>query len=225
MTGYGMSETCPVISVSNLKPYMKNFDNEQKSDIAIKTGMPIALVDVRIADGDGNFQPNDGKTTGEIVVRAPWFTKGYHKDPEKTEDLWRGGWLHTGDVGYMDQDGYIQITDRLKDVIKTGGEWVSSLDLENAVSMHNAIQEAAAIGVPDSKWGERPMLLVVLKPEFRNDGITSEVLKSHMKSCAEQGAIPRYAIPDQYIIADDIPKTSVGKVDKKRLRALYTGAI
>ncbi|MBP7138600.1 MAG: fatty acid--CoA ligase, partial [Syntrophaceae bacterium] len=219
MTGYGMSETCPVISVSNLKPYMKNFDNEQKSDIAIKTGMPIALVDVRIADGDGNFQPNDGKTTGEIVVRAPWFTKGYHKDPEKTEDLWRGGWLHTGDVGYMDQDGYIQITDRLKDVIKTGGEWVSSLDLENAVSMHNAIQEAAAIGVPDSKWGERPMLLVVLKPEFRNDGITSEVLKSHMKSCAEQGAIPRYAIPDQYIIADDIPKTSVGKVDKKRLRA------
>ncbi len=225
MTGYGMSETCPVISVSNLKPYMKNFDNEQKSDIAIKTGMPIALVDVRIADGDGNFQPNDGKTTGEIVVRAPWFTKGYHKDPEKTEDLWRGGWLHTGDVGYMDQDGYIQITDRLKDVIKTGGEWVSSLDLENAVSTHNAIQEAAAIGVPDSKWGERPMLLVVLKPEFRNDGITSEVLKSHMKSCAEQGAIPRYAIPDQYIIADDIPKTSVGKVDKKRLRALYTGAI
>ena len=225
MTGYGMSETCPVISVSNLKPYMKNFDNEQKSDIAIKTGMPIALVDVRIADGDGNFQPNDGKTTGEIVVRAPWFTKGYHKDPEKTEDLWRGGWLHTGDVGYMDQDGYIQITDRLKDVIKTGGEWVSSLDLEKAVSMHNAIQEAAAIGVPDSKWGERPMLLVVLKPEFRNDGITSEVLKSHMKSCAEQGAIPRYAIPDQYIIADDIPKTSVGKVDKKRLRALYTGAI
>ncbi|NMC92135.1 MAG: fatty acid--CoA ligase, partial [Smithella sp.] len=175
MTGYGMSETCPVISVSNLKPYMKNFDNEQKSDIAIKTGMPIALVDVRIADGDGNFQPNDGKTTGEIVVRAPWFTKGYHKDPEKTEDLWRGGWLHTGDVGYMDEDGYIQITDRLKDVIKTGGEWVSSLDLENAVSTHNAIQEAAAIGVPDSKWGERPMLLVVLKPEFRNDGITSEV--------------------------------------------------
>lgn len=225
MTGYGMSETCPVISVSNLKPYMKNFDNEQKGDIAIKTGMPIALVDVRIADGDGNFQPNDGKTTGEIVVRAPWFTKGYHKDPEKTEDLWRGGWLHTGDVGYMDEDGYIQITDRLKDVIKTGGEWVSSLDLENAVSTHNAIQEAAAIGVPDSKWGERPMLLVVLKPEFRNDGITSEVLKSHMKSCAEQGAIPRYAIPDQYIIADDIPKTSVGKVDKKRLRALYTGAI
>ncbi len=224
MTGYGMSETCPVISVSNLKPVMKNYDNEQKSDIAIKTGMPITLVDVRIADPGGKFLPNDGKTTGEIVVRAPWFTKGYYKDPEKTEELWHGGWLHTGDVGYMDSDGYVQITDRLKDVIKTGGEWVSSLDLENAVNLHSAVQEAAAIGIPDSKWGERPMLLVVLTPEFRNDGITPEVLKNHMKHCAEQGKIPRYAIPDQYIITDAIPKTSVGKVDKKQLRAIYVNA-
>lgn len=224
MTGYGMSETCPVISVSNLKPHMKTYGNEQKSDIAIKTGMPITLVDVRIADPGGNFLPNDGKTTGEIVIRAPWFTKGYYKDPEKTEELWHGGWLHTGDVGYMDPDGYIQITDRLKDVIKTGGEWVSSLDLENAVSLHNAVQEAAAIGIPDAKWGERPMLLVVLTPQFRGDGITPEVLKSHMKNCAEQGKIPRYAIPDQYIITDEIPKTSVGKVDKKQLRAIYVDA-
>jgi fatty-acyl-CoA synthase len=221
MTGYGMSETCPVISVSNLKPSMKHYNNEQKSDIAIKTGMPITLVDVKIADPSGKFLPNDGRTTGEIIVRAPWFTKGYYKDAEKTEELWRGGWLHTGDVGYMDQDGYIQITDRLKDVIKTGGEWVSSLDLENAISLHNAVQEAAAIGIPDSKWGERPMLLVILTPQFRGDGITPEVLKGHMKSCADQGKIPRYAIPDQYIITDEIPKTSIGKVDKKRLRAIY----
>ena len=221
MTGYGMSETCPVISVSNLKPSMKHYNNEQKSDIAIKTGMPITLVDVKIADPSGKFLPNDGRTTGEIIVRAPWFTKGYYKDAEKTEELWRGGWLHTGDVGYMDQDGYIQITDRLKDVIKTGGEWVSSLDLENAISLHNAVQEAAAIGIPDSKWGERPMLLVMLTPQFRGDGITPEVLKGHMKSCADQGKIPRYAIPDQYIITDEIPKTSIGKVDKKRLRAIY----
>jgi len=225
MTGYGMSETCPVISVSNLKPSMKGYDNEQKSDIAIKTGMPITLVDVRIADPAGNFLPNDGKTTGEIVVRAPWFTKGYYKDKEKTEELWSGGWLHTGDVGYMDSDGYIQITDRLKDVIKTGGEWVSSLDLENAISLHSAVQEAAAIGIPDAKWGERPMLLVVLTPPYRNDGITPEVLKNHMKQCAEQGKIPRYAIPDQYIITHEIPKTSVGKVDKKQLRAIYVEAL
>ena len=225
MTGYGMSETCPVISVSNLKPHMKNYDNEQKSDIAIKTGMPLTLVDVRIADPSGNFLPNDGKTTGEIIVRAPWFTKGYYKDPEKTEELWLGGWLHTGDVGYMDADGYIQITDRLKDVIKTGGEWVSSLDLENAISLHSAVQEAAAIGIPDAKWGERPMLLVVLTPQFRDDGITPEVLKDHMKHCAELGKIPKYAIPDQYIITHEIPKTSVGKIDKKQLRAIYVAAL
>ncbi|MCE5210439.1 MAG: fatty acid--CoA ligase [Deltaproteobacteria bacterium] len=225
MTGYGMSETCPVISVSNLKPSMKHFDNEQKSDIAIKTGMPITLVDIRIIDSAGNFLANDGKTTGEIVVRAPWFTQGYYKDPEKTAELWRGGWLHTGDVGYMDEDGYIQITDRLKDVIKTGGEWVSSLDLENAVSLHKAVQEAAAVGIPDAKWGERPMLLIVLTPQFRGDGITPEVLKGHMKSCAEQGKIPRYAIPDQYIITEEIPKTSVGKIDKKRIREIYVNAV
>lgn len=224
MTGYGMSETCPVISVSNLKPSMKSFDNELKSDIAIKTGMPALLVDVRIADPSGNFLPNDGQTTGEIVVRAPWFTKGYYKDPEKTQELWQGGWLHTGDVGYMDQEGYIQITDRLKDVIKTGGEWVSSLDLENAISLHGAVEESAAIGIPDPKWGERPMMLVVLKPQFRGDGVTGEVLKSHMKECADNGKIPRYAIPDQYIITNAIPKTSVGKTDKKVIRTTYANA-
>ena len=224
MTGYGMSETCPVISVSNLKPSMKNYNNEQKSDIAIKTGMPISLVDVGIISPDGNFLPNDGQTTGEIVVRAPWFTRGYYKDVEKTEDLWRGGWLHTGDVGYMDEDGYIQITDRLKDVIKSGGEWVSSLDLENAISLHNSVVEAAAIGVPDAKWGERPMMLVVLAPTNNGGDITPEILKDHMKKCADQGRIPRYAVPDKYIITDSIPKTSVGKIDKKVIRTLYAHA-
>jgi len=224
MTGYGMSETCPVISVSNLKPSMKNYNNEQKSDIAIKTGMPISLVDVGIISPDGNFLPNDGQTTGEIVVRAPWFTRGYYKDVEKTEDLWRGGWLHTGDVGYMDEDGYIQITDRLKDVIKSGGEWVSSLDLENAISLHNSVVEAAAIGVPDAKWGERPMMLVVLAPTNNGGDITPEILKDHVKKCADQGRIPRYAVPDKYIITDSIPKTSVGKIDKKVIRTLYAHA-
>jgi fatty-acyl-CoA synthase len=222
MTGYGMSETCPVISVSNLKPSMKGYDNELKSDIAIKTGMPISLVDVKIADPQGNFLPNDGQSTGEIIVRAPWFTQGYYNDQEKTKELWRGGWLHTGDVGYMDSEGYIQITDRLKDVIKTGGEWVSSLDLENAISTHEAVLEAAAVGIPDAKWGERPMLLIVLKPQFRGNGINDEVLKAFMKECAANGKIPKYAIPDKYIITEAIPKTSVGKIDKKVIRSLYT---
>ncbi|HOD72668.1 MAG TPA: fatty acid--CoA ligase [Deltaproteobacteria bacterium] len=221
MAGYGMSETCPVISVSTLKPSMKGMDNEKKSDIVIKTGIPIPLVDVKIADPSGRFLPNDGETTGEIVVRAPWFTHGYYRDPEKTEELWHGGWLHTGDVGYMDSDGYLQITDRLKDVIKTGGEWISSLDLENAISTHEAVMEAAAIGVPDPKWGERPVLLVTLKPPYRGDGVTEEVLKNFMRECAVQGTIPKYGIPDRCIITSEIPKTSVGKTDKKLIRANY----
>ena len=126
-----------------------------------------------------------------LLSALPGLPKGYYKDAEKTEELWRGGWLHTGDVGYMDLEGYIQITDRLKDVIKTGGEWVSSLDLENAISLHTAVQEAAAIGIPDAKWGERPMLLVVLTPEFRNDGITPEVSKEPYEAIApNRGKFP-----------------------------------
>jgi len=124
-------------------------------------------------------------------------------------------------VAHIDEQGYIQITDRLKDVIKTGGEWISSLDLENTMSMHEAVAEAAAIGVPDPKWGERPKMLVTLKPEFIGAGINEEVLRSFMKKCAMDGKIPRYGIPDSYEIVDAIPKTSVGKIDKKELRKRY----
>jgi fatty-acyl-CoA synthase len=222
MTGYGMSETCPVISLATPKPFMKDYDTDKLSDIAIKTGMPVPLMDVKIAAADGTFLPADGTSTGEIVVRSPWLTRGYHKDKEKSDELWRGGWLHTGDVAYMDSEGYIQITDRLKDVIKTGGEWISSLDLENAVSTHEAVLEAAAIGIPDPKWGERPMLLVVLKPDYRDKNITEETLKQFMKDCAANGKIPKYAIPDRYIFTEEIPKTSVGKIDKKLIRGIYT---
>lgn len=223
IAGYGMSETCPVISVSSLKPSMKDLDNDSKSDIVIKTGMPIPLVDARIADPSGAFLPADGQSTGEIVARAPWFTHGYFKDPEKSGELWAGGWLHTGDVGHMDKEGYMLITDRLKDVIKTGGEWISSLDLENALSTHEAVLEAAAVGVPDPKWGERPVMLVALKPPYRNNGVTEETLKEFMRQCAASGRIPKYGIPDRCIITEDIPKTSVGKTDKKLIRTMITG--
>jgi fatty-acyl-CoA synthase len=222
MTGYGMSETCPVISLATPKPFMKDYDTDKLSDVAIKTGMPVPLMDVKIAAPDGTFLPADGTATGEIVVRSPWLTQGYFKDKEKSDELWNGGWLHTGDVAYMDNEGYIQITDRLKDVIKTGGEWISSLDLENAISTHEAVLEAAAIGVPDTKWGERPMLLVVLKPDFKGKNITEEMLKLFMKECAANGKIPKYAIPDRYIFTEEIPKTSVGKIDKKLIRGLYS---
>lgn len=221
MAGYGMSETCPVVSVANLKPHMLLWDNDKKSDIVIKTGLPIPLVQVEISDPEGRFLPHDGQSAGEIVIRSPWATAGYFNDPERSRELWQGGWLHTGDVAHIDPEGYIQITDRLKDVIKTGGEWISSLDLENTMSLHEAVSEAAAIGIPDPKWGERPMMLVTLKPEFIGNGVNEEALKNFMKKCAQDGKIPRYGIPDSYEIVDAIPKTSVGKIDKKELRKKY----
>jgi len=150
-------------------------------------------------------------------MRAPWLTRGYFKAPDKTKELWRNGWLHSGDVGYIDPEGYLQITDRIKDVIKSGGEWISSLDLENMLSQHEAVMESAAIGIPDEKWGERPLMIVVIKPEYGNP-IGSDDLKAHMKGFMERGQLPRYAVPDHYVIVDAIAKTSVGKLDKKVLR-------
>ena len=217
---YGMSETCPLVSISNFKPHMFDWDKDKQLDILVKTGLPAPLVKVEIIDPNGKPLPHDGKTTGEIVLRAPWLTPGYFKDTEKSKELWRDGWMHTGDVAYIDEEGYIQITDRIKDVIKTGGEWVSSLDLENLMSLHEAVVEAAAIGIPDEKWGERPMMLVTLKPEFK-DKVTEDDLKAYMKKCAEDGKIPKYGVPDKYVITDQIPKTSVGKIDKKELRKIY----
>jgi len=123
-------------------------------------------------------------------------------------------------VAYIDEEGYIQITDRIKDVIKTGGEWISSLELENLISQHPAVSEAAAIGVADTKWGERPALVIVVKPDFR-DKVTAEELKQFMAKCAEDGKIPKYGVPDRYIIVEEIPKTSVGKINKIELRKAY----
>ncbi len=219
-TGYGMSETCPIISLATLKPEMLDWDDDKKLDIIIKTGMPIPLVDIMVADVEDKPLPHDGVSTGEVLLRSPWLTHGYFKSPDKTKELWSSGWLHTGDVGYIDSEDYLQITDRIKDVIKSGGEWVSSLDLENLISQHEAVLESAAIGVPDEKWGERPMMLVVMKPEFK-DKTTSEDLKRFMKKAAEEGKLPKYGVPDRYEIVDFIPKTSVGKLDKKVLRKSY----
>jgi fatty-acyl-CoA synthase len=219
-TGYGMSEACPLISVANLKPPMLGWEKEKQLDRLIMTGLPVPFVYARIVDAKGKFLPHDGVTTGELVIRTPWLTESYYRDPERTADLWRDGWLHTGDVAYIDPEGYIQITDRLKDVIKTGGEWVSSLDLENLISQHPAVSEAAAIGVPDGKWGERPLLVVVLRPDFR-EKVAPEDIRVFMATCAEEGKLPRYAVPDRVLLAEGIPKTSVGKIDKVALRKQY----
>lgn len=219
--GYGMSETCPVISTATPMEHMLDWEGDALLDVVIKTGRPLPLVEFEVFDVDENALPHDGESSGEVVMRAPWLTAGYFKEPAKTEDLWRSGWLHSGDVGHIDENGYLQITDRIKDVIKTGGEWISSLDLENLMSQHEAVLESAAIGIPDEKWGERPLMIVTLKPGYKGK-VTIEEFKTFMLQFVDEGIIPKYGVPDLFEFVDEIPKTSVGKLDKKELRKSYS---
>jgi fatty-acyl-CoA synthase len=219
--GYGMSETCPVISTATPMEHMLNWEDDALLDIIIKTGRPLPLVELEVFDVHEKTLPHDGKSPGEVVMRAPWLTESYFKEPPKTKELWRSGWLHSGDVGTIDENGYLQITDRIKDVIKSGGEWISSLDLENLMSQHEAVLESAAIGIPDEKWGERPLMIVTLKPEYKGK-VTAEEFKKFIQKFAEEGKLPKYGVPDRYEFVDQIPKTSVGKLNKKELRRFYT---
>ncbi|MBM3298617.1 MAG: fatty acid--CoA ligase, partial [Deltaproteobacteria bacterium] len=215
--GYGMSETCPVLTLANLKPHMMAWDIGRQLDYRTKTGFPLPLVDLKIMDEAGNVVPMDGRTTGEIVVRTPWCTQAYFKNPASSEELWAGSRLHTGDVANMDPEGFVQISDRLKDAIKTGGEWISSLMLESLLSRHQAVSESAVVGVANEKWGERPVALVVLKTGHE-DKVTAEDLSLFLAEFVEQGLISKWAIPDQIHFVAEIPKTSVGKIDKKLIR-------
>lgn len=219
-TGYGMSETCPVLTLAHLKPHMMDWDLERQVDIRCRTGLPIPNVVLDIVDPDGKPLPHDGQATGEVVVRSPWLTQGYLKEPERSEELWRGGWLHTGDVGFIDAEGYLKITDRIKDVIKSGGEWVSSLILEDIISQHEAISEAAVIAVPDEKWGERPLALVVLKKEFAGK-VKEEDLLNFLMKFVQNGTIPKFGVPSQVLLVESIAKTSVGKLNKRALRKQF----
>lgn len=219
--GYGMSETCPILTLANLKPHMMDWDIEGQLDYRTKTGFPVPLVNLTVVDETGKPVPRDGKTTGEIVVRTPYCTQGYFKETERSEELWKGGRLHTGDIATIDEEGYVEIRDRLKDAIKTGGEWVSSLELESLLSRHEAVSDAAVVGVPDEKWGERPAALVVLKAEAVGQ-VRPEELRAFLMQFVEQGVISKWAVPDVVRLVKDIPKTSVGKMDKKVIRDEWT---
>jgi fatty-acyl-CoA synthase len=206
---YGMSETCPFLTMGDLA--------SNDSDAQAQTGFPGPLVDVRVVTPDRQDVPHDGETTGEVVVRAPWLTLGYLRNQQASDELWAGGYLHTGDVGYMREDGSLQITDRLKDVIKTGGEWISSLALENIASSCSGIEDVAAIGVPHAKWGERPVLVAQLEKDADPNRVRQSVI-AEIQSRVDVGELSKWAIPDEVCFVDQLPKTSVGKLDKKVIR-------
>ena len=214
--GYGMSETCPILSLARVTREELAQPLPDQTDARIRTGMAIPLVDIRVIGEDGQQVPADGHSAGEIQARAPWLTQGYLSNAEASDTLWEGGWLHTGDVAVLTPDGQLQITDRIKDVIKSGGEWISSLELESLLSRHPAVSEAAVVGLPDPHWGERPHALVVLKPDAE---ATPGELCEHLRSFADAGQIQAWAVPQDLRLTDAIPKTSVGKIDKKRIRA------
>ena len=215
-TGYGMSETCPILTISFLQRHMLDWDIERQVEQRCKTGRPVPLVQIRVVDGDMNDLPHDGKSQGEVVVRAPWLTQGYLHDPDNSEKLWEGGWLHTGDIGVIDPDGYLRITDRLNDLIKSGGEWISSIELEGLILKVPGVAEAAVVGVPDQRWGERPLALVVAKA---GETVTPEAVRSELEKIAEQGRISKYAVPERIELVDALPKTRVDKITKKVMRA------
>jgi fatty-acyl-CoA synthase len=196
-------------------------DADEVLSLRTKAGIPVPLVDLRIVDPDMGDVVQDGVATGEVVVRAPWLTQGYLHNPDASAALWAGGYLHTGDIGNIDESGYLRVTDRIKDVIKTGGEWISSLALEDIIALHPAVSEVAVIGITDTKWGERPLPLVVRKPGTH---VAEAEIIELIAARSRAGDISRYAIPERVNFVDAIERTSVGKINKKKLRGLHDPA-
>jgi fatty-acyl-CoA synthase len=215
--GYGMSETGPVVALAQMPTGVAPADADDDVRRRSLTGRPVPFVDFRVVDLEMRDVPRDGKSQGEIVLRAPFLTQGYFKKPQASEELWAGGYLHTQDVAVVAPDGSIQIVDRIKDVIKTGGEWVSSIEVESLIVEVPGVVEAAVIGVKDEKWGERPMAFVVCKADA---GLKPEVVRAHLLRQAESNRISKFAVPelDRIAFVPEIPKTSVGKINKKVLR-------
>ena len=212
---YGLSETCPLLTVAQIDP-----DHADDLTARCRAGWPAPMVDLRIVDDNMVDVPRDGATTGEIVARAPWLTEGYVGNEQASAELWRGGYLHTGDVGRFDDFGRLLITDRIKDVIKSGGEWISSLTLESLVSSCDNVAEVAAIAVPDVKWGERPLLLVVPVNAAASDRLDAAI-RQLLEAEIATGRLSKWAMPERIEIVAEIPKTSVGKLDKKVMRQRY----
>jgi fatty-acyl-CoA synthase len=218
LQGWGMTETSPLATVSYLRNELKHAGDEERFKRAAMAGVPVPLVDVRIRTEDDTDAPWDGSTMGEIQVRGPFITGSYHEVPVTPDKFTADGWLRTGDVATMDALGFVRITDRTKDLIKSGGEWISSVDLENALMAHPAIAEAAVIAIPDDKWSERPLACVVVKPgHFEPPAALAASLAAHLL----QHGFAKWQLPDRYEVVDAVPRTSTGKFWKLKLREQF----
>ena len=209
---WGMTETAPLATLARPRSSMRNWDDKQRRGIRAKQGMPVVGIDTRVVDDAGHELPWDGKSVGELQVRGPWVVGSYYNDP-RSADAFQDGWFKTGDVAAIDTDGYVQITDRAKDVIKSGGEWISSVELENAIMAHPRVLEAAVIGLPHERWQERPLACVVAKP---GQQLTREEIMNHLKE-----RVAKWWLPEDVVFVDALPKTSVGKFAKRDLREQF----
>ncbi|MFN0205851.1 MAG: long-chain fatty acid--CoA ligase [Planctomycetota bacterium] len=208
--GWGMTETSPVATLANLKANFSGADLDTKIQYRAKQGVAVPFVEIRIVNDAGLVMPWDGRSIGEIQIRGPWVARSYYNSPDSAHRWSADGWFLTGDVGTLDPAGYLKITDRTKDLIKSGGEWISSVDLENTLMSHRAVKEAAVVGIAHEKWGERPAALIVVK-----DGcaVTEEELSKHLSL-----HFAKWQIPDAYLFVDSIAKTSIGKFKKTAIR-------
>ena len=213
--GYGLTETTPVVTLGLPKASMTGWDPEQLFPLKARQGLPLPFVEVRLRNADVDL-PWDGKTVGELQLQGPWIARSYFEDPESASKWTEDGWFRTGDVANIDPEGYVQIVDRIKDLVKSGGEWISSVALENVLVGHPAVREAAVIARPDPKWGERPLAFVVVK---EGASVTAEELRVLL---AQQ--YPKWWLPDEFVFVSSLPRTSTGKVSKLTLReSLPTG--
>jgi fatty-acyl-CoA synthase len=219
MLAWGMTETTPIATVMALKGHLDGTKDQARYDLLARHGLPVAGVDVRIVGEAGQELAWDGATMGELQARGPWITSSYYNDPRGEErgqqESFMDGWFRTGDVATIDAEGYIQIMDRTKDLVKSGGEWISSVDLENAIMAHPKVMEAAVIAVPHSKWEERPIAAVVPLPQYR-DQITKQEILDFLKD-----RVAKWWLPDDVIFIEAVPKTSVGKFNKRALREQF----
>ncbi|WP_218589699.1 long-chain fatty acid--CoA ligase [Pseudonocardia oceani] len=212
--GWGMTEASPLVTFTALKSKHDHVAEDEVYDVRGKQGLPLPLCEVRLVDEGGEDLPWDGKAVGEYHLRSPWMANAYYDDPRGPASYDAQGWFKTGDVGVIDPDGYVQLTDRSKDLIKSGGEWISSVELENSLMAHPAVAEASVVAVPHDKWLERPLACVVTRAP-----VTSEELTAHLSE-----HFARWWIPEEFLFVDAIPKTGVGKFDKKVLRARFGDA-